>query len=141
MNFRLRRFIPGMIVWLLAALTTLQADDLIKPGTKLDSLTVGRTTYQQVTVRSVGVHTVMITHSGGMASILLRDLPPEWQARFRYNPVADAAAEEAAKNAPPPPPVVHRPKPGLVTGATGFDALLQKFGQPATLQADRKSVV
>ena len=108
------------------------------PGTRIDSLTVGATTYRNVQVRSVNARTLMITHAGGMASIHLRDLPPEWQARFHYDAAADAAADEAAKAAPPPPPVVvRRAKPAVVPkGLSRMDALLLKFGQPADIQAE-----
>ena len=78
----------------------------------------------------------MITHAGGMASIHLRDLTPEWQARFHYDPAADAAAEDAARNAPPPAPVVHHPKPAPAKGISKLDSLLQKFGQPAEVQTE-----
>ena len=108
----------------------------IGPGAKLDSLPVGSTTYRQVQVRSVNVRTVMITHSGGMASIRLRDLAPEWQARFHYDAAAEAAADEAARNAPPPTPVVHRAKPPASKGPSKIDALLLQFGQPAVVQTE-----
>ena len=35
------------------------------PGSKIESLTVGATTYRQVQVRSVNARTLMITHAGG----------------------------------------------------------------------------
>jgi C1A family cysteine protease len=71
-----------------------------------------------------------------MASIPLKNLDPEWQARFHYDPQAEAAADEAARNAPPPPVPVRRPKPTAVKGQSKMDALLLKFGQPAPLQAE-----
>ena len=108
----------------------------IEPGARLDSLTVGATTYHQVQVRSISVHAVMITHSAGMTSIRLRDLSPEWQARFRYDAAAETAADEATKNVPPPAPVVRRPRPPATKGVSKIDALLLKFGQPATVQTE-----
>ncbi len=113
-------------------------DATLGPGSKLDSLTVGTITYSQVTVRSLNARTLMITHAGGMASIHLRDLSPEWQTRFRYNAAAEMAADEAAKNAPPPPaaPVVRKAKPAAAKGQSKMDALLLKFGQPAAVQAE-----
>jgi len=65
-------------------------------GCKLDSLTVGTTTFQDVLVRSVSARSVMITYDGGMKSILLRELPPELQQRFGYDPEADRAQETTA---------------------------------------------
>jgi hypothetical protein len=107
------------------------AEPAFGPGSKIESLTVGTTTYRQVQVRSVNARTVMITHAGGMASIHLHDLSPEWQARFLYDPAAEAAAEESARNAPVP--VIGRSKPTTVKAISKFDALLQSFGQPAAI--------
>lgn len=104
------------------------------PGTKVDLLTVGSTTYHQVQVRSINARTVMITHSGGMASIRLRDLSPEWQVCFHYDPAAEAAADEAAKSAAIMPPAAHPAKRVATDNASRLDTLLQKFGQPATVQ-------
>ncbi len=106
------------------------------PGPKFESLTVGATTYQQVQVRSVNVRTLLITHTGGMASIPLRDLSPEWQARFHFNPAAAAAAEQAAQSLPRSTPLPRKVKAVAANGASKFDVLLQKFGQPAALQAE-----
>lgn len=69
----------------------------IVAGTKLDSITAGKTTYQNVLVRSVSARSAMITYDGGMKSILLRELSPELQQRFGYNADADRAQEAAAK--------------------------------------------
>lgn len=105
-------------------------------GTRIDSLTVGDNTYRQVQVRSVSARTVMITHSSGMASIRLRDLSPEWQTRFHYDPVAEAAADEAAKSTAVAPvsPSTHQAKRVDADNASKLDALLRKFGQPAAVQ-------
>jgi hypothetical protein len=106
------------------------------PGTKIESITIGSVTYRNVQVRSVNARTVMFTHASGMASIHLRDLSPEWQARFRYDPAAEAAAEEAARAAPPAP-AVRQPKPAApAKGLSKFEALLLQFGQPATVQSE-----
>ena len=66
-------------------------------GSKLARLTIGATTYHNVVVRSVSARSAMITHDSGMKSILLRDLTPDLQKRFGYNPEADRAEEAAAK--------------------------------------------
>jgi hypothetical protein len=66
-------------------------------GTKLDNLAVGPTVYQNVLIRSITARSAMITYDGGMKSILLRDLSPELQQRFGYDPQADHAQEAAAK--------------------------------------------
>lgn len=136
MNFSRPAVVVLVMSLLFACLSTLRAEDAIAPGAKLDSIMVGQVTYTQVQVRSYNARTLMITHSGGMASIRLRDLTPEWQARFNYDAQADAAAEEAIRNAPKPAPVVRKPKPATAKTLSKIDALLQKFGQPAEVQAE-----
>ncbi len=133
-----KRFAPLLLAGalLLAVVDSPAADEVFAPGTRLGDLPVGNTTYHQVVIRSVNVRTLMITHSGGMASIRLHDLSPEWQARFHYDALAEAAADEAVKTAPPPAPVVHRAKPPAAKAQSKIDALLLKFGQPATVQTE-----
>lgn len=130
----------ALFLWLtLVALPVgARADEMASgPGTRIESLTVGSVTYRNVQVRSVNARTVMFTHAGGMASIHLRDLSPEWQARFHYDPAAEAAAEEAAKATLPPTSFVRQPKlASPAKGLSKFEALLLKFGQPATVQSE-----
>ena len=104
-------------------------------GSTLESLTVGKTVYQVVQVRSIGPHSVMISHAGGLAAVPLRDLSPELQTAFGYDPAADKAAARVA--APPaeskraadtPPNPAHKTPPPLAPSS--FDAVLQSFGQP-----------
>jgi len=133
----MRRYLAAALFCLGLFFVLARADEpALRPGSKLDELPVGATIYRQVQVRSVNVRTLMITHSGGMASIRLRDLAPEWQARFHFDPLAAAAADEADKNAPPPAPVVRRSKPAVAKGLSRFDALLQQFGQPAEVRPE-----
>jgi C1A family cysteine protease len=129
----MRRTFRISALFLGLSLATALAEDFA-PETKIDSLTAGTTTYRQVQVRSVNARTVMITHSGGMASVRLRDLSPEWQARFHYDPAREHAAELAAKS--PAPAAGHpavRPAPD---NTSKLEALLQRFGQPAAVQAE-----
>ncbi len=109
------------------------ADAALGPGSRIDALPVGPTTYRQVQVRSVNARTVLITHAGGMASIHLRELAPEWQARFHYDPAAAAAADaaEPALSAPAARPG----KPEPARSVSKFDQLLQHFGQPAEVKS------
>lgn len=115
---------------LLLSATLFAAQPAYGPGTTLDTLVVGATTYRQVQIRSVNPRTLIITHTGGMASIRLRDLSPEWQQRFNYDP-----AVEAADASPQPPPVA---RPSSRRPATFEErpiaALLRQFGEPAALQ-------
>lgn len=112
-----------------------RADDAAPaaPGTRIESLTVEGRTYRDVLIRSVSAHTVVFTYPGGMVSIALRDLAPEWQQRFRYDPAADARAEAAASAAPPPvaPHPASAPRKDV-----RFDSLLRQFGQPAEIRPE-----
>ena len=121
---------------LMGLLSTIRATETVEPGTRFDSLPVGSTIYQQVVVRSVTARTVVITHAGGMASIRLHDLSPEWQARFRYDPAAESAAEPAARIAPAPALPARPARATTATSAASFETLLQQFGKPAVIQTD-----
>jgi hypothetical protein len=101
----LPRSLPLLVVMLTALLLapapcahasdTASAPAPLVAGSTLDSLTFGKITYTQVRVRTVSAQTAMIQHAGGIASLRLRDLTPDLQQRFGYNP--DAAAAEAEK--------------------------------------------
>ncbi|WP_158305448.1 C1 family peptidase [Opitutus terrae] len=117
----------------------LGAPSSIPAGTHFDTFTVGAATYRDVKVRSVNARTVMITHSRGMTSIKLRDLSPEWQQKFGYDPATEAAAEQAIATPPSPPP--SKPTARPAAGATGavtakLERLLRQFGEPATINAE-----
>ncbi len=73
-------------------------------GLALGTVVVGRTTYEDVRVRSRDARSVLFTHRGGLASVRLRDLPPATQALLGYDPAADPG------DLPPPPPPA-RPAP------------------------------
>jgi hypothetical protein len=141
---RSRRQVLGAVLGLLLAVGIPAAEPArYAPGAKLDTLTVGATTYRQVTVQSVSARTVMILHRGGMASVKLRDLAPDLQARFGYDPAAEresdtawqkAAAERQAQQAA----AAQSARVAAAAGpaAAKFDRLLQDFGRPAELQKE-----
>ena len=113
-------------------------------GATFDTLQVGKLAYQHVQVRSVNARSLMIVHAGGLASVRLRDLAPELQAAFGYNPEAEAAADAALKSAQlqaeQKRPKDAPPKSGPAgakrsSGSAPFDALLQSFGQPPEIRA------
>jgi len=58
-------------------------------GLALGTVMVGRTTYEDVRVRSRDARSVLFTHRGGLASARLRDLPPATQALLGYDPATD----------------------------------------------------
>ncbi len=119
-----------------------RADDApakLVAGSKLTSLTVGTVTFQNVLIRSVSARSAMITYDGGMKSILLRDLAPELQQRFNYNPEADRAQEAIAKAGQAAAEkqqqarieAARKSHSGTArSGLTAIDQLLRSFGQP-----------
>lgn len=143
----LPRFLPSLNrgrVWPLLAFLALllsfalpaRAEDApVAAGSTFSTFAVGAVTYRDVKVLSINARTAMIRHAGGMASIRLRDLSPEWQARFHYDPSAEAAAEQALAAAPPPKPAP-MPKPVAKKPASKFEALLLQFGKPAEIRPE-----
>lgn len=106
-------------------------------GLRLDTLVAGGRTYRDVEVRSVGERTIVFLHDGGLASVALRELAPDLQERFGYSAEGERAAEarsragrEAveARLARQREARTRRHEAAL---ATSFEALLQRFGQPA----------
>ena len=84
---------------ILAATSSLGAADSTLTANKhageaLDSLSVGPRTYTHVVVRSVTARSLSFTHDGGLASVALRDLSPELQARFGYDAATAAQADQ-----------------------------------------------
>jgi hypothetical protein len=109
-------------------------DASIAPGAVWESFDVGSTAYRHVKLLSVNARTIVIRHEGGMASIRLRDLSPEWQARFHYDPVAEAAAEQSLQAAPKPAAIA--PRPTAKKGAPTLETLFQQFGKPAEVRPE-----
>jgi hypothetical protein len=111
-------------------------------GVSLGTLTIGTTTYRHVKLLSVNARTIVIVHSGGMASIRLRDLSPELQARFGYNPAAELAANEALDqaNATAAQQQTKNPPGQTLAHPAGsdsrFDDLLQRFGQKPEIRSE-----
>ena len=61
---------------------------------KLDSLMIRGRSYTNVTVLNYTTTHVFFTYQGGSASVKLRDLEPDLQERFNYDPAAAAEAEK-----------------------------------------------
>ena len=136
----LRLLAAVILVVSLGVAAVAQTGPTYGPGTVIESLTVGPTTYRQVKVRSVNARTLVIMHSGGMASLRLRDLSPEWRERFKYDPAAEEAADQAAataRAAQAAQAATPKPKPKTVASAkreTPFETLLRSLGQPVVLK-------
>ena len=107
-------------------------------GASFETLQVGAVTYHQVQVRSVNARTLVIAHAGGVASIRLRDLSPELQARFGYSPAAEAAADAALQRAAQQrQQELHaQASRRQASGDPRFENLLHRFGQPPNIQGE-----
>jgi C1A family cysteine protease len=107
-------------------------------GVSLGTLQVGATTYHHVTLLSVNARTIMIMHSGGMASIRLRDLPPELQSRFGYSPAAESAADKTLQRANEVTARPRQQEPSApersADSGSKFEDLLLRFGQNPELR-------
>lgn len=101
-------------------------------GLELGTVSVGKTTYHEVRIRSRDARSLFFTHRGGVGSVRLRDLPPEIQARLGYDPAS------APPDLPPPrpaQPVASAPKtPRPVQTTTQLDALFLAYDEAPELR-------
>jgi len=103
-------------------------------GSTFSVLQVGSTTYHDVSVRSITVRSLVISHRDGLGSIRLRDLPVALQKAFGYSPEAEATADVAAKTLQTVP--VRKPAPSQQSAPSKFDILLRQFGQSPEILLD-----
>lgn len=109
-------------------------------GASFETLSVGASTYRHVEVRSVNERTLMISHAGGLAAIRLRDLSPELQQAFGYNPDTEALAEAKLKASQVTQQkriseeAAKRSSRATTAGNARFEQLLQNFGRAPELQ-------
>ena len=136
MNNRCRLLLAVALGLLLGSAPAFPAEPTIVPGTRFESLTLGGTTYQQVEIRTVSSRTVVITHAGGMISLRLRDLSPEWQARFNFNPAAEAAAETAEREKAAALAAQRAKQRAAAPNLTEVDRLFKKFGTAVEIQPE-----
>jgi hypothetical protein len=69
----------------------------VRADEKFPLLKVSSEVYSNVTVTTVSPTDIYFTHSGGMANAKLKDLDPQLQKHFNYNPVqADAVTKTQA---------------------------------------------
>jgi peroxiredoxin len=73
---------------LVAAMTLTAAEEV-----KLNSLKVGSKTYRHVTILGVSDTDLYFRHASGISNVKLRNLSPELQKQFGYDPVAAEEAE------------------------------------------------
>ena len=73
----------------------------VRAGEKLTSLKVGSEVYSNVTVTRVTATDVFFMHARGVGNAKLKNLDPEWQKHFRYDPekANEAAKKQAAASA------------------------------------------
>ena len=131
----------AVAVLFLAPAARAEAPARLPAGAKVATLPVGRTVYQDVVIKSVNARTVMFIHRGGMASVKLRDLAPEWQARFGYNPAAEQASDAALQRATAErqaqlAAAAAKAKAAPPASRSRFEQVLQQFGQTAELRAE-----
>ena len=74
---------------------------LLADGEKLATLAVGQEVYTDVTVTSATATDIYFSHSRGMGNAKLKNLEPELQQRFHFNPetAADKQRQQAEANA------------------------------------------
>lgn len=60
---------------------------------RFETIIAGENRYENVIVRSKNASSLIVTHSGGLAQIPLKDLPESMQRQFGYDPQKDASRE------------------------------------------------
>ena len=66
---------------------------------KLATLKVGEDTYKNVTVTRVTATDIYFSHASGIANAKLKNLEPELQKRFKFDPAKADKAEEQKRTA------------------------------------------
>ena len=82
------------MLWFIVLATFLLVSTLNAAQLKLDSLSVGSTTYSNITVLGANVSDLYFTHAHGIANVKLKYLSDDLKKRFHYDPKAAAQAEE-----------------------------------------------
>ncbi len=132
------------LVWLLVIPVTTLAEDAqrFKKGDRLSALEVGEKKYEDVVIKSISARTVMFLHRGGMASVKLADLPPQWQCAFGYDRAAERASDLAQEEnrrtraARLAKVVAAREAAKKSQAKSKFEKAFRAFGQPAKISPD-----
>jgi hypothetical protein len=121
----------------------LQAEAKLDPASvSFPELQIGLKTYREVRVRSVNPSTLVFSHAEGLASIPLKTLSPDLQARFGYNAEAAALHEHRLAQARDEAELKRRRIPVSVAAPpessedSRFGPLLRNFGQPVQIETD-----
>jgi len=108
------------------------------------TLKVGTNTYANVTVTIVTATDIYFTYAGGMGNAKIKDLSPELQKHFQYDPAKAAAAEkkQAVANAQyhlqiASQPVVHPPDESRQPDAGSPPKALWRTDLPGALEQAR----
>lgn len=101
---------------------------------------IGDRVFSGVRVREVTPLSVFFMHDGGVASLPLESLPPEWQARFQYD--AEAAEAYRQRNQVRATSAAERPDPRKTAASKrplsrqAPASPLEYFGRPAELRPE-----
>ena len=111
-----RRAISGLVFALIASCQVISAE------VKLQTLKVGDEVYSNVTITSSSATDIYFSHSRGIGNAKLKNLEPEIQKKFNFNPAKAAEKEQeqaesfgryttALKQAKPAKPAKQEPEP------------------------------
>lgn len=91
------------LIWLLVTPSASLAEEgqRFKKGDRLAVLEVGEKKYEDVVIKSISARPVTFLHRGGMASVKLGDMPPQWQLGFGYDPEVERASDLAQEKSSP----------------------------------------
>jgi len=98
------KYMARMCLVLFAMTSTIRADE------SMAELRVGNETFVKVTITGVTATDLYFSHAGGMGNAKLKNLDPEMQQHFKFDPIK---AQEIEKDrAIPYKPLVSEPGPG-----------------------------
>jgi thiol-disulfide isomerase/thioredoxin len=118
------RFFTALI--LAGAITAAKTDE------KLPVLTAGNDTYSNVTVTSVSATDVYFTYPGGMANVKIKNLSPDLQKHFSYDPkkAQEVELQQAQNQAKYHDQLLHQPAVRPPDTTRGQPAAAASFSEP-----------
>jgi hypothetical protein len=130
------------VVVLAAILPVSFAAEPLKAGAQLETLPVGSRVYRQVQVRQIGAGSVVFLHEGGLTSVRLQELSPEWQQRFDYSLERELsegesrAAERREAEAKRARQRAESARVGAGELASTFEQLIHRLGDPVVVRPE-----